>query len=35
MEHRPRLSVDSSPFGWFIQVLHFTLPGESQIVLPV
>jgi len=26
--------VDSSPFGWFIAVLHFPLPGECGIGFP-
>ena len=27
-EHESPTLVDSSPFGWFIQVLHFTHQGE-------
>ncbi len=33
-EHASPTTVDSSPFGWFIRVLHFTHPGESQIRFP-
>jgi hypothetical protein len=33
-EHGSPTLVDSSPFGWFIRVLHFTLPGECQNRFP-
>ena len=26
-------ALDSSPFGWFIRVVHFTLAGECGILL--
>jgi len=29
-EYRSPGVVDSTPFGWFIRPLHFTLPGECQ-----
>jgi hypothetical protein len=34
VEHGSPKVVDSSPVGWFIQALHFTHPGESQIGFP-
>jgi hypothetical protein len=30
VEHGSPTLVDSSPFGWFILVLHFTHPGECR-----